>query len=368
MKTKTTIIKEDIGRGTRGGSYIYVVDGKELVHISDYATKRMPGKYVVVYEVPMEKIVGKVLYCFDFSIKGWAYLLKCKIEDFENGYPKKYEYCESPGKRIHEIRNLEFRVRDPKLLSLITQFKQLFMPMIQEIKQYKGMRGFEISFRGHQQRLRDAFEDPEVYYFTFMSLPDDRSRINSLKVTRRWIYQLWILKLLCDALRVSEFKGHNIYEGKPRWWIEQGSDISTAIARTPFGDITFWLEFQPSRDAHMLGMFTERRVSIRPDIVVAKGCFEWTEEFVNSKRRIDLIIECKEDPFNAWRNEIESQILPYQETFKPNNFIIASLEHVPDTEKKYLERRGIRVVDDLRVNSRNIITFYNLVREQFKMS
>jgi len=155
---------------------------------------------------------------------------------------------------------------------------------------------------------------------------------------------------------------------KPYWWIEQGSDISTAIARTPFGDITFWLEFQPSRYAHMLGMFTERRVSIRPDIVVAKGCFEQTEEFINSKRRIDLIIECKEDPFNAWKNKIESQILPYQETFKPNNFIIASLEHVPDNEKRYLERRGIRVIDNLKVNSRNIITFYNIVREQFKIS
>ena len=70
METKTTIIKEEIGRGTRGGPYIYVVDGKELVHISDYATKRMPSKYVVVYEIPMEKIVGKVLYCFDFSRSG----------------------------------------------------------------------------------------------------------------------------------------------------------------------------------------------------------------------------------------------------------------------------------------------------------
>jgi len=239
--------------------------------------------------------------------------------------------------------------------------------MIQEIKQYERMRGFRISFMRHEERLQDAFEDPEVYYFTFMSLPKDRSRISSLKVTRRWIYQLWMLKLLCDALRVSEFKGH-VYEGKPYWWIEQGSGLSTAIAGTPFGDITFWLEFQPSRYAHMLGMFMRRRVSIRPDIVAAKGCFERTKEFINSKRRIDLIIECKEDPFDAWRNEIKSQILPYQETFKPNNFIIASLEYVPDIEKKKLEYRGIKAVDDLRVNSRNIITFYNLVREQFETS
>ena len=305
METKTTIIKEEIGRGTRGGPYIYVVDGKELVHISDLAIKRMPGKDEdeVVYEVLMDKIVGKVLYCFDFSRSGGAFLCKCKVEDFEDGYPKKYEYYDLLEKRIHEIRDLRFRVRDPTLLYLITQFEQLFMPMIQEIKQYERMKGFEISFMGNQARLRDAFENPEVYYFTFMSLPDDRSRIKSLKVIRRWIYQLWVLKLLCDALRVSEFKGHISSEGKPYWWIEQGSDLSTAIARTPIGDVTFWLEFQPSRYAHMLGMFVGRHVPIRPDIVVAKGCFKWTEEFSNSKRGIDLIVECKEDPFDAWKNE-----------------------------------------------------------------
>jgi len=366
-KTKTIIMKEKIGNGTRGGSYIYVVDGKELVHISDYATKRMLGKYgdEVVYEVLVDKIAGKILYCFNFSRSGGAFLGKCKIEDFEDGCPEKYEYFGSLEKHIHEIRDLEFRVKDPTLLSLVTQFKQLFIPMIQEIKQYEKMRGFRISFR--QERLRNAFEDPEAYYFTFMSLPNDRNRIKSLKVTRRWIYQLWTLKLLCDALRVSEFKGH-AYEGRPYWRIEQGSDFSTAIAGTPFGDITFWLEFQPSKYAHILGMFAKRRVPIRPDIVVAKGCFERTDEFINSKRRIDLIVECKEDPFDAWKNEIESQIFPYQEIFKPDNFIIASLEHVPDTEKKYLERREIRVVDDLRANSRNIITFYNLVRERFETS
>jgi len=333
-ETKTTIVKEKIGKGTRGGRYIYVMEGKDLVHISNYASKRLLGEYEdeIVYEVPLNKIVGKVLYCFDFSGTGGAFLCKCKIEDFEGGRPKKYEYYELLEKRIHEIRELRFRVRDSKLLSLITQFEHSFIPMIKEIKEYERIQDFKISFMGHQERLQNAFENPEVYYFTFMSLPDDRSRINSLKVIRRWIYQLWVLKLLCDAFKVSKFKGHE-YEGKPYWWIEQGSDFSTTIAKTPIGDVTFWLEFQPDKCAHMLGMFIGKRVSIRPDIVAVRGCFERTKEFVDSKRPIDLIVECKEDLFDAWRNEIESQILPYRETFKPNNLIIASFEHVPDIVK-----------------------------------
>ena len=195
-----------------------------------------------------------------------------------------------------------------------------------------------------------------------MSLPDDRRRIASLRVTRRWVYQLWVLKLLCEALRVSEFKEH-VYDGRPYWWVEQGSGVSTAVARTPIGDVTLWLEFQPSRYAHMQGWFTGRRVPVRPDIVVARGSFRRAEELANSGRRIDLIVECKEDPFDRWRSDIESQILPYQRAFNPSNLVIASLERVPGAARRYLESLGVRVVDDLRVGSGSIAEFRNLIRE-----
>jgi hypothetical protein len=366
METKTTMVKEEIGRGTRGGPYIYVVEGKNLIHISNYAIKRLSGEYEdeVIYEVPTNKIAGKVLYCFDFSRSGGAFLGKCKIEDFEDGRPKKYEYYELLEKSISEIRNLRFYVENPILLSLLAQFEQLFIPMIQEIKEYERLQNFKISFMGHEERLENAFENPEVYYFAFMSLPNDRSRINSLKVTRKWIYQLWILKLLCNALQVFKFKGHE-YEGKPYWWIEQGSDFSTCIGETPIGNITFWIEFQPDREAHMRGMFVGRHFPIRPDIIAVRGCFERTKDFIESKKSVDLIIECKEDPFDKWKNEIESQILPYQQIFKPSNFIVVSLEHIPDVIKRDLGYRKIRVVDDLRPNGESIRTFYDLARKGF---
>lgn len=365
MGPETVKIKEEIRRGTRGGPYVYVVEGNELVHVSEYGI-RLPGEYEdeVIYEVPMNKVVGKVLYCFHFSRSGGEFLYKCKIEDFEEGRPKRYEYFELE-KRIHEIRDLKFRVKDPILTSLLSQFEQLFIPLIREIKEYERNKNFEISFMGHQARLRNAFRNPEVYYFTFMSLPNDKSRIRSLKVTRRWLYQLWVLKSLCKAFQVSKFKGYE-YEGKPYWWIEQGSNFSTCIGETPLGDITFWLEFQPSKGAHMMGIFEGKRIAIRPDIVAVKGCFERTVDFVKSRKPIDLIIECKEDPFDNWKNEIESQILPYQKAFKPNNLIIVSLEPVPDATKRYLESRGIKVIDNLKPNSENIRRLYNTIRRGFE--
>lgn len=367
METKTIKVEEEVKRGTRGGPYIYVVDRNKLIHIGEYAIKTLPGKYKdrVIYKVPLDKVAQHVLYCFDFSRSGGEFLYKCKIQDFEDGYPKTYEYFELLEKRIHEIRDLRFQIKDPTLVSLLTQFNQLFTPMIYEIKEYGRKQNFEYSFMGHQARLANAFRDPKLYYFTSMSLPSDRSRINSLKVTRRWIYQLWVLKLLCEALQVSKFAKHE-YQEKPHWCIEQGSDLSTCKGETPYGSMTFWLEFQPSKGAHMTGMFVEKRVPIRPDIITVKSHFERTKDFIDSGAIIDMLIECKEDQFDKWKSELKSQILPYRENFKPRHLIIASLEHVPDGTKRYLESQQIKVIDGLKPNSKSTGMLFETVRREFR--
>lgn len=346
---------EERERGTRGGSYVYVVEKDELVHISEYAIRTSHDEYQnqIVYEVPLEKVKGKTIYCFDFSNRGRAFLRKCKIEDFQDGVPKTHEYFESLHERIHEITGLRFRVRDSTLTTLISEFNQFFIPMIKELRDYERSKGFEYSFMGHLARLENAFEDPKLYQFTFMSLPSDRSRISSLRNTRKWIYQLWVLKLLCECLQVSKFSYH-LYEGKPYWWIEQGSDFSTCIGETPSGEFTFWLEFQPSSGAHMQGMFVDKRVAVRPDIVIVKGHFESSKDFVDSGRDIDVLIECKEDPFDMWEGEIESQILQYKENFRPKLFLVTSLKRIPVSVKSYLQSVGIEVVDDLRPGNESI--------------
>ena len=56
----------------------------------------------------------------------------------------------------------------------------------------------------------------------------------------------------------------------------------------------------------MAGMFVGKRVAVRPDIVIAKGHFKGIKDFVNSRKAIDVLIECKEDPFDKWKDEIES--------------------------------------------------------------
>ncbi|MEM0082925.1 MAG: hypothetical protein QW102_00215 [Candidatus Nezhaarchaeales archaeon] len=361
MSVEIIEVKEEVGRGTAGGPYTYVVEGNQLVHISEYAINKRPGKWEdeVVYEIPKSRVIGKPLYVFSFSRSRRAFLAKCSIDDFEEGLPKKWEYFGLLEEHVDEIRHLTFKVKDRKLKSLLDQFNQVFIPMLDELKKYERALNFEINFMGHQERLKNAFESPDVYYFTFMSLPNDKSRMKSIKVTRRWIYQLWILKLLCEALQISKFKYHE-YEGKTYWWVEQGSEFSTAIGESPIGDVTFWLEYQPSKYAHMAGILYNRRIPIRPDIVVAKGYFERTEEFVNSKKPIELIVECKEGQFEEWKNEIDSQIIPYKRIFNPRNFVVASLE--PCLERERLETQGIKVVDNLKPNSESVNRFHNLIK------
>ena len=360
------IIKiEEIKKGTRGGRYVYVVEGNKLIHINEYAIRIYEYRDILIYEVPKNKLMEKTIYCFGFLRSGNAFLIKCKIDDFEDGYPKNYEYFSMLKDKLHELQNLEYHIKDSKLISLLIQFEQLFIPMIKEIKVYEKVMNFEIRFMGRQRRLEEAFRDFKSYYYTFMSLPKDTSRIKSLKVIRRWIYQLWILKLLCEAIEVYKFKEHKS-DRSSFWWIEQGSDVSTCVAESSYGDITFWLEFQPNKIAHMIGIFSEKRIPIRPDIVIAKGYFKRTEDFINSGNSIDIIIECKEDPFDAWKKEIETQIFPYIELFKPRKFIIASLEPVPEATKEHLKAYGIEIIDNLKPKSKNIEVLYSTIRKILK--
>jgi len=112
-----------------------------------------------------------------------------------------------------------------------------------------------------------------------------------------------------------------------------------------------------------------RRGSIRRlDIVVQKGnhdtmfqkrpwdiyerlkSMNWKERielpnyFFERMKRIDLLIECKERPFIEWKSEVEEQVIPYYETYKPKRMALVSAHPVPERVKLRLEKVGIAVV------------------------
>jgi len=348
--------------GTRGSLYYYVVEGNKLRHISRYAIGENKHGRIVYWSVPIKNVSGKPIIELGFSGSGYGHASEYRIEDFiasKDGFPKSEnrKWRESLKKAMERLRNYEFEIFDLELKKLIKEFKTLYVQMIDDVKKYSEKLVFKLSFVGHASRVRSAFDDVSRCLFACLSNPKDKSRLMSLRNVCRWIYQLWVLRLICEAVEAKSIKREK-WQEKPCWWIEQGTPIPTCILETPYGDITCWFEFQFHEMAHWASVFTRKREHVRPDIVIVKGSYKVAKE-VGS---IDLIVECKERDFKMWKNEIK-QVRAYAENFRPKSFILASLKQIPQHYKHLIEKTGIKVVDSLYPTKRDKIQkFTEIVR------
>lgn len=351
-ESKVIMIREPAKRTTRDSEYFYVVEGNEFVHISEYAIRNVKNEFgELIYEVPIERIPVRLLYGFSFSNSGSPFLRRYRIEDFEDGRPVRYDETELLKNKLDSIHDLRFRIKNSKLKSLLEEFDRFYKPMIKDLNDYAESMGFRYYFHGHSPRLEEALNDLKLFYFTSMSLPDDKSRIKSFNITMSWIYKLWVLKSLCHCLDVTSFSN----QGETRsWLIEQGSNFSTCIANSTQGKFTFWLGFQLNPMAHVMSMSKGEGIGIRPDIVGVKGKFKMTKEFVSSGKAIDLLVKCVKSPSAKWNQKTVSQILAYKENFSPNLMLLVSLYLVPDDIKGLLSNHGIEVIERLRPGSESL--------------
>ncbi|MCC6018871.1 MAG: hypothetical protein LM601_07565 [Candidatus Verstraetearchaeota archaeon] len=65
------------------------------------------------------------------------------------------------------------------------------------------------------------------------------------------------------------------------------------------------------------------------------------------KPAVKLIIECKNTDYPSWEKDVERQIKPYMEIFRPEHMIIASLKPVPQYLKKALSSYNIDIIDNI---------------------
>ena len=99
--------------------------------------------------------------------------------------------------------------------------------------------------------------------------------------------------------------------------------------------------------AHMVGILTRERLPVRPDIVGVRGSYRYVRELLDAGKGIDLMVECKEDPFAKWKGDLEGQIAPYLDFFKPRSFLLVSMKPIPTDGINFMEDLGIKVVDGL---------------------
>ncbi|MEL9990109.1 MAG: hypothetical protein QXP98_02880 [Thermoproteus sp.] len=364
------IIAETRRGGTRGSSYVYVLIGNELVHVSEVGRLVRRDRDEYVYEVPGD--VASYIYIFSFSRQGYFHIARCPPDNYER--LSDIRRCVSITDDVINIwsQGIRFRVRSKALKQLIDELFSEFAAMANEIKTYWSSLGGSLSFLGRSVRLVEFFEDPRIYYFSELSIPSDIGRANGVKTLMSLVYENWI------AIKVSEALGargliRRRWEESPSFinqpitvWFEQGGSMSYAILDTPHGPVTMWVEFQETPEIHvydikivdgskLIFVRSPGRRAVRPDIVVARGKYDTVGELLKSGGAIDLLIECKVLPYEEWRRDVDEQLIPYMSRFKPRGMILVSRREVPRSVKERLERYGIKLMDNVNLNNKESI-------------
>jgi len=144
MFNKLVVFRED-WRGSRGGRYYYVLEGRVLRRIEHYAVRKAGDG---VYVVPFERINGKTIYVFDFSNRGNLCVHECPVEAFSQSKDVlnyNYKMCKAYID-LGRLRGLEFEVRDPLLQRVIRDAREYYNTIIKEILDYRESLGFKILF------------------------------------------------------------------------------------------------------------------------------------------------------------------------------------------------------------------------------
>jgi hypothetical protein len=213
--------------------------------------------------------------------------------------------------------------------------------MIESLWSFTREKNFETYFFGRAKRIEEALRDPREFFVSCMSMPSNKSRIRSIGGVTKWIHQLWVLKLVCEALEIRKFKKFYPTQDKAYWRVEQGKPYPIFIMDTPYGSFTAWYEAQMQETAHLKSLVTGKREWVRADIVVCKGEYERLTDVA----RIDLLIECKEKEFVFWQDDIRKQMSFYATNFNPKTCMVVSSFEIPPHIKNLLTSAGIVVCD-----------------------
>jgi len=74
---------------------------------------------------------------------------------------------------------------------------------------------------------------------------------------------------------------------------------------------------------------------------VAEDCKEPIQGF-----RVAALIECKDRDFDDWSHEVDTQIAPYREIYRPDVLIVVTPGAVPQSIKLQWRSRGIAIIDN----------------------
>ncbi|WP_009993197.1 hypothetical protein, partial [Saccharolobus solfataricus] len=114
-----------------------------------------------------------------------------------------------------------------------------------------------------------------------------------------------------------------------------------------------WLENFYQRVTKCINSSTVTSIPLRPDIVILRGAKN-CQDILSNGLSVEIVIECKNQQYKFWSNNIKTQILPYKCIFNPNKMILASMEQIPNIIKTQLSNNGVIAIDLVEPNNNGI--------------
>lgn len=267
--------------------------------------------------------------------------------------------------------------------SLCNRIKSLLKKKarLQDIVRYLKSQ-FGVKRISYTRAMSEFMEGPNNYLGRFLSIPTAQGKTKSLNEIEKFLHQAFVLFKIIQATHPQEVITKNIV-------LEQRKAMQSGIKKLDFmmpvtwygptvkmsvnGNIySIWHEF--SAPSPTLTGGTHKRF----DIIVQRGDFDsmfpqkpnydeisgmsveqfsdLPNRFFREMRKIDLMIECKEQNFEKWKDDIDTQIIPYKETCEPNKMLLISACRIPENVVSKLGERGIMTIAAFNFESEELYT------------
>lgn len=321
--------------------YYFVLEGDSLKPIEIYMIKREYDDLYEYFIVDDSKLKGKPIIEFSYRNQGYLSAREYTIDDFtENGDPDS-----SKGKEVNVLNFCDKFYLGREDEYEYEEFKTTYMTMIREIKDYSNKMNADIVLAIYPEKIKEAiyYECPigclvqtDLKYGKFSGC------LNNIKGL---VYQLWVLKLIFEAINVTHISIiDNKIDNKPY------IPISAVQVSTPYGDATFWFEFQLYEN------------SVRPDIIFVREInnqFDDIHKLLNYIYNRNVIIECKAGNYDNWKHEVREQIGYYRQIYKPKYLVLTSLKPSPKI------RGADETFSPLHPGSKEVKRFKEYIRDIF---
>jgi len=349
-------IEERHGGLSQSTDYHFIIEENKLVHISRYAVSSEKRPRAVKYTLDLNKVKGSTVVKISVTNSGIicsAFVFPA--EELALNWQERHEEVK-PLLIINEFKLTYLKPHEITFLQ--DEWKRYYVPMINELKEF-----FKASdvYVGTTILIKCQVESGVNYPLSYLIPYSEVARRKSLEGLTKEIHQIWVVSRILKYLtKLGVLRSEDLLTFK------QSPYYALASFHHGGRAYSIWYEFDMNPPSMCEGMlwceepseaikkFYERtreilrkrrlkRLPLRPDIAIIEGgssCNELKKGF-----RVKAIIECKNQDYNYWAKDIDYQIIPYKEIFKPDVMVLASLKKIPNYVKKHLNRYGIIVVD-----------------------